>query len=528
MDTYQDLQLTAIEAAKAGDLARSLALFDQVLAAQPDSYQAWCNRGNVLDDLGRALEAVASYDRALQIYPDYETARLNRSVVQQKMANEAFNQGVVLDNNKEFEAALVCYERAVSLYPAHSAANLNAALTLEELGRLDEAVARFISSEKIDIGYVEGLNRAGDILCLGLGRYSEALDCYQRSLALKPDQSSVRWNSSHSYLALGQYAEGWQAYDYRVPNDKDNLGWIDFPQPQWRGEPIAGKRVLLWCEQGFGDVFQFCRYVRLVRELGATVFLLVHPMVERLFQTVFAQEDITIVRGSAQAKPFDFQCPLLGLPFACRTNSLEEIPNQHTYLFAETFDIEVWRQRLTMGVSRRRIGLVWASGHRPNNPQWQSMDLRSPQLVQLAPLRAAGASIGAQFFSLQMEEPAKQLTKLEAEGWGGPGITDLTGNLNDWADTAALIANLDLVITCDTGVAHLAAAMGRPTWILLRRNSCWRWLVDRDDSPWYPTVRLFRQTTEGDWVDVVNRVTAALSDLSDEVHNGALQMNDLR
>jgi Tetratricopeptide repeat/Glycosyltransferase family 9 (heptosyltransferase) len=518
MDTYQQMQLAAIGAAKAGDLTQSLALFDRLLELQPDSYQAWGNRANVLDDLGRAVEAIASYDRALDLHPDYEAARLNRSVVQQKMANEAFNQGVVLDRNKELEAALVCYERALSIDPMHRAANLNAALVLEELGRLDEAVARLIDSERMEPGYVDGLNRAGDILGTGLGRHKEALECYQRSLAINPSQRGMRWNTSHSFLALGQYAQGWQAYDYRSPNSHDNLGWIDFPQAQWRGEPIAGKRILLWCEQGFGDVFQFCRYVRLVRDLGATVFLLVHPMVERLFQTVFAQEGITIVLGSAQAKPFDFQCPLLGLPFACKTDSLEKIPNQHPYLFADVAGAQDWHQRLsTMGGARtRRVGLVWAGGYRPQHPSAHGMDLvRSLHLRELASLEAVQAAQGIQFFSLQLDEPAKQLTKLQSEGWSGPSIIDLTKDLKDWADTAALIANLDLVISCDTAVAHLAAAMGKPTWILSRYNGCWRWLQDRDDSPWYPTVRLFRQTEAGDWADVVNRVAHALEALVD-------------
>ena len=530
MDTYQEMQLAAIEAAKAGDLTQSLVLFDQVLEVQPDLYQAWCNRGNVLDDLGRANEALASYDRALHLYPDYETAHLNRSVVQQKMANEAFNQGVVLDHNKELEAALVCYERALSLYPTHSAANLNAALILEELGRLDEAATRFIAAERIDPGYVDGLNRAGDILGSGLGRHREALDCYQRSLALKPNQSPIRWNTSHSFLALGHYAEGWQAYDFRSPNSEDNLGWIDFLQPQWRGEPIAGKRVLLWCEQGFGDVFQFCRYARLVRDLGATVFLLVHPMVERLFQTVFAQEGITIVLGSALAKPFDFQCPLLSLPLACQTDSLEKIPSQHPYLFAAAADTQHWHQRLLAidGARKKRVGLVWAGGYRPQHPLAHGMDLvRSLHLRELAPLQAMQAANRVQFFSLQLDAPAKQLAQMQSEGWSGPEIVDLTKDLQDWADTAALIANLDLVIACDTAVAHLAAAMGKPTWILSRYNGCWRWLEDRDDSPWYPTVRLFRQTTAGDWAEVVNRVVIELNGLANEVHNSAAKLKTI-
>ena len=508
----QAMQLVAIEAAKAGDLTQSLALLDQVLEVQPDLYQAWCNRGNVLDDLGRANEALASYDRALQIHPDYETAMRNREIVAKKMANAVFDQGVLLDNAKELESALACYEQALMLDQKHTAANLNAALVLEELGRVDEAIVRFKASGEIDPSYVEGLNRAGDILGTELGRHQEALDCYDASLTQKPEQVHLLWNRSHSELALGRYKQGWLNYDTRTPNAEDTTGWIDFPQPRWRGEPLAGKRILLWCEQGFGDVFQFCRYVLLVRDRGATVFLLVHPTIERLFQIVFAGEGIQIILGSALAKPFDYQCPLLALPLACNTDSVDDIPSPAPYLWPDTKDAQQWQQRMAedFGTRKRRIGLVWASGHRPESPHWHAMNMRSLHLSQLAPLATVQNASSMQMFSLQLEAPAQQLAELQSQYWRGPEIIDLTAGLKDWADTAARIANLDLVISTDTALAHLAAAMGKPTWILLHHSPCWRWLDNRDDSPWYPSVRLFRQTKAGDWDEVVNRVVVAL------------------
>ncbi len=511
------VQWGAIEAAKRGDLTDALALFDLQISMQPDSHQAWGNRANVLDDLGRVPEALESFDRALQIHPTYETAISNRQAVQKRLADQLFNRGVVLDNDKELDAALACYERALSLHPAHSAANLNAALILEELGRLEEAVTRFIASEKIEPGYVDGLNRAGDILGASLGRHKEALVCYERSLAMQPEQDDIRWNTAHSLLALGQYQQGWRAYDLRTANGDKGLGWIDFRQPRWRGESIVGKRLLLWCEQGFGDVFQFCRYVPIVRDQGATVFLLVHPNIERLFRAVFESEGVHVVLGSALALPFDYQCPLLSLPLACNTNSVDKIPYQkQAYLWADPTNVQHWQQRMAknFGSNKRRIGLVWASGHRPDSPHWEMMNLRSLHLRQLAPLATITAARSTQILSLQMEESAKQLVLLQRQDWDGPAMIDLIKDVGDWADTAALIANLDLVISTDTALAHLAASMGKPTWILLHHGHCWRWLQNRDDSPWYPNVRLFRQTTAGDWEGVVRRVVLALNELS--------------
>jgi hypothetical protein len=308
------------------------------------------------------------------------------------------------------------------------------------------------------------------------------------------------------------------AYEWRWKTDQHKGVWIDFSKPVWRGESLAGKTILLWVEQGYGDTFQFSRYIKPVLDLGAKVFLLVSDASSaRLFKTTFAEQDVGIILGSAQAKPFDFQCPLLSLPLACQTDSLEKIPSQHPYLFADAVGTQHWRQRLLAidGNRKKRVGLVWAGGYRPQHPLAHGMDLvRSLHLRELAPLQAVQASNGIQFFSLQLDAPAEQLAQMQSEGWSGPAIVDLTKDLQDWADTAALIANLDLVISCDTAVAHLAAAMGKPTWILSRYNGCWRWLEDRDDSPWYPTVRLFKQTTAGDWTDVVNRVVIELNGLT--------------
>ncbi len=511
LDTHA-MHQAAIAAAQSGDAARALVLFDEVLSVQSQMYQAWSNRGNVLDDLGRVDEALASYDRALQIYPDYEAAKQNRLAVVQKLANAAFSEGLARHDINDLEVALVSYERALSIYPEHRAANLNAALVLEDLGRLEEAVARWLLSEKLQPGYATGLHRAANILNVELNQQPEALACYDHVLALDPSNTSVRWDRSYSLLALGRYREGWQDYDLRASPQVPN--WFDFPQPKWRGEPLAGKRILLWSEQGFGDALQFCRYALTVRSLGASVFFLAHPRMRRLLEISFAAHDIRIIESSAQATPFDYHCPLLSLPVGCKTHSVEEIPIQQPYLFADATDRQLWQTRLAKahGTSQCRIGLVWAGGHRPDNLSAQEIDKqRSLLLSQFEALGAVSKQTNSQFFSLQLGGPEKQIAEQESQGWGGPALIDYTHDLHDWADTAALIANLDLVIACDTAVAHLAAALGKPTWILSRYNSCWRWLLDRDDSPWYPTVRLFRQPKRGDWASVMQQVAQALS-----------------
>ncbi len=519
------MHLAAIEAAQAGQLDRALALFDQVLAHAPSLYAAWSNRGNVLDNLGRAQEALESFDRALALVPDYESALHNRAVVTQKMGNDAFNRGIALEQDGDLAGALACYEEALAIHPAHQAANLQAGLTLEELGREREAADRFIHSAEIDPGYTDGLHRAAIILATDLNLHAEALQYYNQYLAAHPSDPWARWHRSQSLLALGHYREGWQEYnEVSFEPGHNPMGRMSPLHPRWRGEPIDGLRIVLWCEQGYGDALQFCRYATLVKSLGAQVFLLTAPKLERLFKTVFEPQGIPIILGSSQASPYHYQCSLMALPLACATDSVEKIPNQVPYLWPDEHDAQQWQRRVQQALPGEpdngrergntcRVGLVWAGGHRPDNPGAQAVDrLRSLHLCEFAPLRKVSEQAHVSFFNLQIGESALQLAQLQSQGWDGPDLIDLTADVRDWADTAALVASLDLVIACDTATAHLAAAMGKPTWILSRYSGCWRWLQDRDDSPWYPSVRLFRQVQPGDWGEVMERVVQALSE----------------
>jgi Glycosyltransferase family 9 (heptosyltransferase) len=300
-------------------------------------------------------------------------------------------------------------------------------------------------------------------------------------------------------LKVGDFQAGWPLHEQRWQSESMQgaaaiLAQRNFQVPLWLGkESLVGKTIFIWPEQGHGDVMQFVRYVNDVANLGGKVLLAAHTAMIRLLKQSFTHPNIEVVLDLEEhAYQFDFYCPIMSLPLACGTDSLDKIPARVPYLFAES----------THGQEAMlRVGLVWAGGAK------LGIDTeRSLYLHQFQPLMALSKSEGIQFFSLQMGEAALQLK-------GAPQlpITDLTANVKDWADTAALVAHLDLVISVDTAVAHLAAAMGKPTWILSRFNGCWRWLEGRADSPWYPTVRLFRQKTPSDWDGVMAEVAAALA-----------------
>jgi hypothetical protein len=263
--------------------------------------------------------------------------------------------------------------------------------------------------------------------------------------------------------------------------------------------------ILLHAEQGLGDVLQFCRYAKRVADLGATVILEAPAALVRLLSGLDGVTRV-VARGGA-LPPFDYHCPLMSLPLAFDT-MVATIPADVPYLRCDSRLAFAWRDRLRSGL-RPRVGIVWSGGFRPDLPgTWPVNQRRNMPLAKLAPLESAAVD----FYSLQKGEPAEsEFADLAASDWRGPHLIDHTGELKDFSDTAAFIENLDLVISVDTAVAHLAGALGKPVWILNRFDACWRWLDDRDDSPWYPTARLYRQSAPGDWDGVVGRVAADLA-----------------
>jgi len=482
----------AIMLRELGRRDEALAGFDRAAALKPAYVEAHRNRGLTLYDLGRFDDALASYDRVIALRPDYAEAYAN--------------QGAALQGLRRPEAALESSERAIALKPDYAEAHYNRGSALYALRRLEEAIASFDRAIALKPAFAEAWDSRA-VAQSELGRWDEALAGLDRALALKPDYAEAHHNMAMCRLALGDYAAGWAHYEWRWKTRQLGRQARGLAAPLWLGqEDIRGRTILLHAEQGLGDTLQFCRYASLVAALGARVVLEVQPGLKRLLSRLEGVEAI-IGRGEA-LPPHDLQTPLMSLPLALGAGP---DGGRGAYLAADPDEAAAWRARLG-GSGKLRVGLCWAGGLRPDQPAADAMDQRrSLPLAAFAPL---GEIPGLEVYSLQKGPPAGQLGQALASRWGGPPIIDLTHELKDFADTAALVANLDLVITCDTAMAHLAGAMGRPVWILNRFDACWRWLEGRDDSPWYSSARLFRQAAPGDWRAVVESVKRALVEMA--------------
>ena len=463
-----------------GQLEEALVAYDQAIAFNRDYAEAYNNRGNVLIELKHYDQALRSFDRAIAIRPDYAEAWSNRSIALKALLRP--------------EEALDSSLKALALRPDYADGHNNHGSALYEFQRLDEALASFDRAIALKPDLVEAHTNRG-VLLHQLRRFEEANESFDRALMLRPDDAEAHFNQAMSRLALGDYDRGWRQYERRWGTKQFEEGVRDMAQPLWLGEEsLEGRTILLHGEQGLGDILQFCRYVAPVAARGAKVIVETHAGLERLMARLDGVDSV-VTRG-ARLPPHDLQTPLLSLPLA-----LHAPPEAHNgpYLSADPVDTVRWAERLAAAPgadARMKVGICWAGGSRPDQPIAHAIDLRrSLPLDAFAPLAAID---GVQLYSLQKGPPSAQLS-----AWTGPPIVDLTGELTDFADTAALVANLDLVIACDTSTAHLAGGLGKPVWVLNRFDACWRWLDGRRDSPWYPTARLFRQATPGDWEGVI-------------------------
>ena len=475
-----------------GRLEDALRSYDNAISRRHDYAEAHGNRGIVLAELRRGGEALASYERAIAIRPEYVEAHYNR--------------GNALCQLHQWQAALDSFERAIALQRNHADAYVSRAFALKELGRLDEALASCNRAIAIKPNFATAHSNRGDVLTT-MGRVQDALSSYDKAVDIAPDAANIYVNRGLAHLRAGNFEKGWVDYEWRWRDvggrlSKEHRGFV---QPRWLGEtPLHGRTILLHSEQGFGDTIQFCRFAGAVASLGARVILEVPSALVPLMEGLAGVWQI-VARGNP-LPPFDCYCPLLSLPLALKT-TLATIPAAVPYLRAEDRRRREWSTVLnTRGAPR--VGLVWSGGFHPREPElWSSNMRRNVPLVAMAAL----AHVGAEYYSLQKGEPAEsELAELQTRGWNGPPITDLTGRIRDFADTAALIEQLDLVISVDTAVAHLTGALGKPVWLLNRFDGCWRWLIDRSDSPWYPTARVYRQTRLGDWENPLRRVRADL------------------
>ena len=306
---------------------------------------------------------------------------------------------------------------------------------------------------------------------------------------------------------MGRLEQGWRQFEWRKKLKKP-LGVRRYPQPLWLGAGnIAGKTLFLYWEQGLGDTIQFCRYALSAEMLGAKVVLSVQQPLRELLQQI--SPTIRIIGPIEAPTDFDYHCPLMSLPLAFKT-TLSNIPADIPYLKSDLEKSHFWKEKLGEK-NKLRVGLVWSGGFRPYQMEsWTINNRRNIPLAKLAVLKDPNI----EFYSLQKGEPAKsELAGLMRDNWDGPHIIDFTSQLHDFSDTAALVEILDSVISVDTSTAHLAGALGKPVWILNRFDTCWRWLLEREDSPWYPTVKLYRQDRPGHWDDVVWRIKMHLTSL---------------
>ena len=493
----------------------ALASYERALIARPDYAEALCNRGISLHDLDRFDEALASYDRALTLRPRYAEALSNRGltlhelkrfeealasyeralIVRPDYAEALSNRGMTLRELNRLEDAVESYDRALALRPEFAKALSNRGNALHELNRFEEALASFDRALRIDPEYAEAFSNRG-VTLHSLIRFQEALSNFDRALKLRPDHADTHYNEALCRLLIGDFDRGWEKSEWRWETGHTSDKKRNFVQPLWLGSSdIAGKTVLLHGEQGFGDMIQFSRYVPLVAERAGRVILEISEPLRELMGTLSGAAQI-ISKGDPLPH-FDLHCPLLSLPLAF-TTGLKTIPSALPYLRASPQALLRWDARL--GLRRRpRIGLVWSGRPTHKNDRNRSVKLRA-----LLPL----LDIDAVFVSLQHDLRADDAATLKDQ----KNIIHFGDELRDFSDTAALISNLDLVISVDTSVAHLAGALSKPVWVLLPFIPDWRWLLDRDDSPWYPTARLFRQGNNRVWDDAIVRVRDALRD----------------
>jgi tetratricopeptide (TPR) repeat protein len=477
----RDLLLEAERAADAGRTEEGLDLARRAHDADPGSASPHYIAGRLWQDAGRLAEAEASYRAAIAIQPAHARAHNNL--------------GCVLHMQGKLEQALEAYRRALDLDPGLPQANQNYAAIARDAGALERAVLGYRRRTEHNPGDAMAFNDLGNSL-RELGRHEEALAAYERALSLSPDLAEAHFSRSFVLLLLGDYEAGWKDYEWRWRIPAFNAPARRFPQPIWDGSPVPHGAVLLHAEQGLGDTLQFVRYAPLVAQRCSEVILECQPELAALMRGVSGVHRV-VGRGDAQPA-FGAHAPLMSLPAIFRT-TLATIPWNGAYVRADPPRVQARNLAAHAGTGRLKVGLVWAG--RPQ--QWDDRK-RSITLDLLAPLARA---FGVTFFSLQVGAAAAQCAHPPA----GMRLVDLTASIADFSDTAALVSQLDLVITIDTSVAHLAGAMGVAVWVLVAHAPDWRYHLGREDQPWYPTMRLFRQERDGDWSGAIERAAAALA-----------------
>jgi tetratricopeptide (TPR) repeat protein len=477
-DYHANLGLVLAAQGKTQD---AIAIYRRALALDPQLAETHNNLGNALKDAGEWGQAIAAYREALRLRPEYPEAHNN-------LGNALHEAGKV-------DEAIESHRRALAARPAYAEAHNNLGNALRSQRRLDDAIASYERALALEPYYPDACNNLGNAL-YAKARYDEARSAYDRALQLKPDFALAQWNRALVLLLQGDYELGWEQWEARWQSNEFRPYRRNFPQPRWGGEPLHGKRILLYTEQGFGDTIHFIRYAPLVARQGARVIVQCQPELLSLLREIAGIEGVFSLHEPVPE--FDVHCPLLSVPGLMNTTR-RTIPAEVPYLQPDARKVEFWRDKIASDPSaagKRKIGLSW--GGRPLPDPGRSMPLST-----LAPLAAAP---DAWFCSLQKGDAAREADSPRS----GLGLANWADALHDFADTAALIANLDVVVTIDSAVAHLAGALGKPVMLMLPFSADWRWMLDRSDSPWYPTMRLFRQDRPGDWSTCIGQIAQAL------------------
>ncbi|MDF1775371.1 MAG: tetratricopeptide repeat protein [Rhizobiaceae bacterium] len=463
----------------------ALGNFTRALTLQPIFPEALNNRGNSFKALNRHIEAIKDYDEAIAQRPDY--------------ALPYSNKGYSLQYLKRYDEALESCDLALKLSNRFPDAHVNKGFILQNMQRYEEALTCFERALAIDGGNWTAMNNMA--YCLRqLGRFDESADHYRRMSKIHPDHPEGLWNQGLLKLLMGDMPSGWSDMEWRWKCKE----FIRKPGvkgvPEWLGQTIDGRSIAVFTEQGFGDVFQFCRYLPMLADLGAKVTLVAPVAAHRLLSTL--DQRVSILGPKQTLADMDYQCTLLSLPDRFKTE-LSTIPARTPYLFAEDELVSQWKERVP--AKGLRVGISWQG-----NPNGAVDQGRSFPLSKLAPLSKVK---GVELISLQYMHGTDQIEKM-SDRMSLHILPGFNEREDGFVDTAAVMKNLDLIITSDSAPAHLAGALNVPVWVLLKKVPDWRWLLDREDSPWYPGMRLFRQSEDGDWAAVVAQVVDALKGFS--------------
>jgi len=547
-NNHNALQLLGVIEIGNKQYTKALDLFIKSLEINPLNHVVYLNKGNALNELKRFDEALDSYDKAIEIKPDYSRAFYNRGITLAKLhlhfdalvsfdnainlklnnADVYLNRGIALKDLHRLVEALESFDKAIELKQDNCEAYCHRGNVLKTLGRLDESHESYNKAIEFNHDYADAYCNRGTLL-QELNRFEEALSNLNKAIELKPDFSQAYYNRANVFRELMRFNEALENYDMAIQFEPDHSlshfnkslalllngnfekGFIEyewrwghdafkelavkrsFIQPLWNGsQSLLNKKILLFAEQGLGDSIQFCRYAKLVSDLGANVILEVQKPLTSLINGLEGV-DLLIERGQ-MLPDFDFQCPLMSLPKVFRT-TLHSIPSSTPYLKYDKQILENWKKRLG-SKSNPRIGLVWSGNQEHDNDRARSISLK--ELLQHLP-------ISYEYVCLQ-----KEVRQTDKEALSNSKIKHYEELLTDFSDTAALCELMDIVITVDTSVAHLAGALGKTTWLLLPYIPDWRWLLERNDSPWYDTLRLYRQGEDRQYAPVLSKLAKDL------------------